>query len=326
MRLASIAPWPTPSGLPSLLRALASRPLDGRPDVEIVGGGVTGCSCALTLAGSGLRVRLHEAREIASGASGRNGGFALRGGAMAYDSAREWLGHERAADYWRLTEAYVDRMRRARRRRVPADRQPSARGRRRARRAPRRVRGAARGRLRGRVARRVARPAGRPLPGRAVPPGRRGASACAARAAAGGGRGGGRRRDPRARARRRSGRARGRDGRRRHRRLSERAARRARRPDHPDPRSDDRDRARSGASVPDAALRAPRPRLLAPERRGAAARRRLPRRRTWSPSSRPPRTRRTGSRARWSASSSSCSDAGPRSRIAGQASSGSCPT
>jgi gamma-glutamylputrescine oxidase len=89
---------------------LASRPLDGSPDVEIVGGGITGCSCALTLARSGRRVRLHEARTIASGASGRNGGFALRGGAMAYDSAREWLGHELAADYWRLTEAYVDRM------------------------------------------------------------------------------------------------------------------------------------------------------------------------------------------------------------------------
>jgi glycine/D-amino acid oxidase-like deaminating enzyme len=89
---------------------LVSRPL-GRPaDVEVVGGGVTGCSCALTLAQQGLRVRLHEARAIASGASGRNGGFALRGGAMAYDSAREWLGHEQAADYWRLTEAYVDRM------------------------------------------------------------------------------------------------------------------------------------------------------------------------------------------------------------------------
>ena len=29
---------------------------------------------------------------------------------MAYDSAREWLGHDAAADYWRLTEAYVDRM------------------------------------------------------------------------------------------------------------------------------------------------------------------------------------------------------------------------
>jgi glycine/D-amino acid oxidase-like deaminating enzyme len=90
--------------------ALASRALAGPPDVEIVGGGITGCSCALTLARVGRRVRLHEAREVASGASGRNGGFALRGGAMAYDSAREWLGHELAADYWRLTEAYVDRM------------------------------------------------------------------------------------------------------------------------------------------------------------------------------------------------------------------------
>ena len=90
--------------------SLASRPLAGLADVEIVGGGITGCSCALALARTGRRVRLHEARTIASGASGRNGGFALRGGAMAYDRAREWLGGERAADYWRLTEDYVDRM------------------------------------------------------------------------------------------------------------------------------------------------------------------------------------------------------------------------
>ncbi len=89
---------------------LRSRPLAGAPEVEIVGGGITGCSCALTLARAGTRVRLHEAREIASGASGRNGGFALRGGAMAYDAAREWLGRERAREYWQLTEAYVDRM------------------------------------------------------------------------------------------------------------------------------------------------------------------------------------------------------------------------
>jgi len=89
---------------------LASRPLAGQADVEIVGGGITGVSCALALARAGKRVRLREARAIASGASGRNGGFALRGGAMAYDSAREWLGHGAAADYWRLTEAYVDRI------------------------------------------------------------------------------------------------------------------------------------------------------------------------------------------------------------------------
>jgi glycine/D-amino acid oxidase-like deaminating enzyme len=89
---------------------LRSDPLDGPADVEIVGGGVTGTSAALTLAQRGKRVRLHEARAIASGASGRNGGFALRGGAMAYDSAREWLGDDVAAAYWRLTEEYVVRM------------------------------------------------------------------------------------------------------------------------------------------------------------------------------------------------------------------------
>jgi glycine/D-amino acid oxidase-like deaminating enzyme len=79
------------------------------PDVEIVGAGVTGCSCALALAREGLRVRVHDARAIAHGASGRNGGFALRGGAMAYDKAREWLGAEDAREYWRLTGAALDR-------------------------------------------------------------------------------------------------------------------------------------------------------------------------------------------------------------------------
>ena len=89
---------------------LPARVFTGPPDVEIVGGGITGCSCALTLASAGQRVRLHEAREIASGASGRNGGFALRGGAMAFDAARDWLGPARAREYWQLTEAYLDRM------------------------------------------------------------------------------------------------------------------------------------------------------------------------------------------------------------------------
>jgi len=89
---------------------LRSRPLPGAPEVAIVGGGITGVSAALTLARLGKRVCVHEAREVAAGASGRNGGFALRGGAMAYDSARDWLGAADAAAYWRLTEAYVDRM------------------------------------------------------------------------------------------------------------------------------------------------------------------------------------------------------------------------
>lgn len=82
----------------------------GRADVIVIGGGVTGCSCALALAESGVRVRLLEARKVASGASGRNGGFALRGGAMAYDVARERLGREPASRLWRLTEAYLERL------------------------------------------------------------------------------------------------------------------------------------------------------------------------------------------------------------------------
>lgn len=89
---------------------LPKRPLKGAPEVEIVGGGVTGCACAFALARAGRRVRIHEAREIASGASGRNGGFALRGGAMPYDVAVEQLGRDRARELWRLTEAGLDRM------------------------------------------------------------------------------------------------------------------------------------------------------------------------------------------------------------------------
>jgi gamma-glutamylputrescine oxidase len=80
------------------------------PDVAVIGGGVTGCACALTLASAGRRVRLHEAREIASGASGRNGGFALGGGAMPYDRARAELGVKRARALWLLTERFLDRL------------------------------------------------------------------------------------------------------------------------------------------------------------------------------------------------------------------------
>jgi gamma-glutamylputrescine oxidase len=84
--------------------------LDGRVDVAIVGAGVTGCSAALRLAEGGLRVRVHDARGIAEGASGRNGGFALGGGAARYDVARETYGAEQSAAYWRWTEDALDRM------------------------------------------------------------------------------------------------------------------------------------------------------------------------------------------------------------------------
>ncbi|MDX6481620.1 MAG: gamma-glutamylputrescine oxidase, partial [Gaiellaceae bacterium] len=80
---------------------------DGR---LVIGGGVTGCSCALTLAERGVRVRLYEAREVAGGASGRNGGFALRGATAPYDEVRSELGDVRARLLMELTERSLDRI------------------------------------------------------------------------------------------------------------------------------------------------------------------------------------------------------------------------
>ena len=89
---------------------LSVQRFDGRAEVAVIGGGVTGCSAALTLAERGVRVRLHEAREIAGGASGRNGGFALRGATLPYDEARVALGAERARSVMELTERALDRL------------------------------------------------------------------------------------------------------------------------------------------------------------------------------------------------------------------------
>ena len=96
--------------LEDAIPAVTRRTLGRAPDVAIVGAGITGCSCALALVREGLAVRVHDARGVGEGASGRNGGFALRGGAMSYVNAREWLGADRAASYWRWTERYLDRM------------------------------------------------------------------------------------------------------------------------------------------------------------------------------------------------------------------------
>jgi glycine/D-amino acid oxidase-like deaminating enzyme len=84
--------------------------LDDDPDVIVVGGGVTGCSCALTLALGGMTVRVQDAREIAGGASGRNGGFALRGAPAPYDVTISSIGAPAAEALWRATESAIDEM------------------------------------------------------------------------------------------------------------------------------------------------------------------------------------------------------------------------
>ena len=87
---------------------LPAQELDGPADVAVVGAGVTGCSCALALAEAGMRVRLFEEREVAGGASGRNGGFALRGAAGPYPVLVESIGDEATAALWRWTETELD--------------------------------------------------------------------------------------------------------------------------------------------------------------------------------------------------------------------------
>lgn len=78
------------------------------PEVAIVGAGITGCTAALRLAQAGKRVRLYDAREVAGGASGRNGGFALRGMPSRFDVTAAWVGEERARALMTWTEAALD--------------------------------------------------------------------------------------------------------------------------------------------------------------------------------------------------------------------------
>ena len=237
-----------------------------------------GLLAALRLAEAGLRVRVHDARGIAEGASGRNGGFALGGGAARYDVARETYGAERAA----ATGA------------GPRGARPDGRVRRRCPCAPRQLppcrrRGGARGiRLEyealredgfdGGVARRRPRRGGRPLPRRDLASTRRLDPAGALRATPRRARGGGRSRDPRARRGRGRRRARRRPRPRGDRRLRARSRPRTRRPDLADPRPGDRERAARPRALRPPALRASGLRLLAAAPRRPDPARRLPRR------------------------------------------------
>jgi gamma-glutamylputrescine oxidase len=89
--------------------AVTTRELD-RVDVAVIGAGITGCACAAALAGEGRRVRVYDQRGVGEGASGRNGGFALRGAAARYDVARETYGADEARELWQRTEQAVDRV------------------------------------------------------------------------------------------------------------------------------------------------------------------------------------------------------------------------
>ena len=74
-------------------------PLEGvaRADVCVIGAGAGGLASARRLAAAGLAVVVVDRHEVASGASGRNGGFFLAGAAPAYAETRGLWGRERAA-------------------------------------------------------------------------------------------------------------------------------------------------------------------------------------------------------------------------------------
>jgi gamma-glutamylputrescine oxidase len=99
----------TPFWLEESKPSVEARQLD-RVDVAVIGAGITGCACAHALARAGHAVRVYDARGIGEGASGRNGGFALRGAAARYDVARETYGAEAARELWLRTEQALDRL------------------------------------------------------------------------------------------------------------------------------------------------------------------------------------------------------------------------
>ncbi|HYX50039.1 MAG TPA: FAD-binding oxidoreductase, partial [Ktedonobacteraceae bacterium] len=85
--------------------ALSTNPLHGEVDtqVAVIGAGITGTATALWLSRAGLQVRVLEARSIASGASGRNGGFISSGTTASYAHVIERYGREQARRLWTFT-------------------------------------------------------------------------------------------------------------------------------------------------------------------------------------------------------------------------------
>ncbi len=86
-------------------QALPGSQLQGILDTEvaIIGAGITGTTTALWLARAGIKVRVLEARIIAAGASGRNGGFISDGTTTSYATTIQRYGHEKARRLWAFT-------------------------------------------------------------------------------------------------------------------------------------------------------------------------------------------------------------------------------
>jgi len=94
----------------------------GRADVAVIGGGFTGLSAALALAGRGASVVVLEAGRVVGEASGRNGGQCNAGTLQDYVSLVNSVGVERARSYYQEFTAAVDSVERlAREERIDCD-------------------------------------------------------------------------------------------------------------------------------------------------------------------------------------------------------------
>jgi gamma-glutamylputrescine oxidase len=76
---------------------------DVEVEAVVIGAGVGGLSCARRLVQQGIETLVLERGTVASGASGRNGGFLLAGIAAFHVDARERLGAERARSIYKRT-------------------------------------------------------------------------------------------------------------------------------------------------------------------------------------------------------------------------------
>jgi glycine/D-amino acid oxidase-like deaminating enzyme len=101
--MGSTSLWQTELNEPG--KALSSDILKGTLDTEVavIGAGITGTATALWLARAGVQVRVLEARSIAAGASGRNGGFISDGTTASYATIIQRYGHEQARRLWAFT-------------------------------------------------------------------------------------------------------------------------------------------------------------------------------------------------------------------------------
>jgi glycine/D-amino acid oxidase-like deaminating enzyme len=78
--------------------------------IAVIGGGIGGLSAAWRIADLGLEPIVLEARSVASGATGRNGGFFMAGVAPRYDEACRLWGEEVASHRYRATLEAQDAM------------------------------------------------------------------------------------------------------------------------------------------------------------------------------------------------------------------------